>query len=106
MRALLVALLGLLFTPAQAAPPEGADQALAPWFNSLQTNNGSSCCSIADCRTYDYRGAVDHYQILYDGEWLDVPPGAVLARYDNPTGRAVACVFGGRVLCFIKASEV
>lgn len=86
-------------------PPADADPALAPWFKSLKTPSGGSCCDLADCRTYSYRTTGDHYEIDYDGKWLAVPPEAVLQRYDNPTGRAVACVFYGEVLCFVKASE-
>ena len=90
---------------ARGAPPENADSALAPWFQSLETPQGSSCCSIADCRNYPYRTAGDHYVIEYQGRELDVPSDAVLERYDNPTGRAVACVYNGTVLCFVRAAE-
>ncbi len=101
----------LLPIPSNGAPPPGADLTLAPWFESLQAPNGKSCCSIADCRPVSYRIAVDHYEVLAgrtdDGAdiWLAVSPDVVLQRYDNPTGRPVACILGGRVLCFVKAAE-
>lgn len=87
------------------APPEDARPEFADWFNSLRTATGGSCCSIADCRHYSYRTAGDHYEIDYNGQWLVVPNSALIPRYDNPTGRAVACVYSGSVLCFVKAAE-
>lgn len=96
-----------------SAPPPDADPALAPWFRSLTIpgTEGTSCCSIADCRPTSYRTKGDHYEVLagHDDQgaeiWLPVPPDRVLQRFDNPTGRAVACILGGQVLCFVKASE-
>lgn len=94
-------------------PPANADPSLAPWFQSLKIpgTDGVSCCSIADCRPTSYRTHGDHYEVLagHDDKgaeiWLPVPPDRVLQRFDNPTGRAVACILGGQVLCFVKASE-
>lgn len=105
LQGLIIATVALCSMLALAQPPEGADSSLAPWFQSLETKAGGPCCSIADCRNYAYRISGGHYEIDYNDEWLEVPEDAVLERYDNPTGRAVACVFAGRVLCFIKASE-
>jgi len=107
----LWAALVLLSLPSLGAPPENADPALAPWFQSLQSPNGKSCCSIADCRPVSYRVTGDHYEVLAGADdrghevWLAVAPDVVLERYDNPTGRPVACILGGRVLCFVRAAE-
>ncbi len=50
----------LAASPANAAPPENADPALAPWFQSLrQPETGMSCCDIADCRPTEYRTVGD-----------------------------------------------
>src|SRR5277367_3081477 len=97
----------LLFTPlataalALAKPPPGADGSLAPWFQSLaQPYTGYPCCSVADCRTVQYRAVADHFEAFIDrrtfgadapDSWVPVPPSNVLHRKDNPTGEAVVC---------------
>jgi hypothetical protein len=88
-----------------AAPPPNADPTLAPWFRSLQTKDGKSCCGEADCRRFPVHINGDHYWILYNGGWVVVPDEAVdHKRMDNPTGDYVACVVQNRqpvfVLCF------
>jgi hypothetical protein len=102
----LFALLAVLAPLAKGAPPENADPALAPWFRSLQGNDGVSCCSIADCRATDDRVKDGHYEALIAGAWIPVPDDKVLRRTDNPTGRAVVCWLPNRgVMCFIAGSE-
>jgi hypothetical protein len=55
---------------AVAAPPDSPDPALAPWFESLkQPGTGASCCSIADCRTVEFRQDRDGYEVFIDGRW-------------------------------------
>jgi hypothetical protein len=90
-----------------ARPPENADPALAPWFNSLrQPGTEVSCCSIADCRPTEYRTGRDGYEALIEGSWVAVPPDKVLRRVDNPTGRAVVCYLPGKgILCFVTPDE-
>jgi hypothetical protein len=92
---------------AQARPPEDADPALAPWFQSLrQPGSGVSCCSIADCRAADYRINNDRYEAYVAGAWRTVPPDRVLQRDDNPTGRAVVCWTPATgVMCFIRGPD-
>jgi hypothetical protein len=110
-------LAGLLFfvAPPRAAPPDNADQSLAPWFRSLRhPGTNQSCCDMADCRRVQYRSAGDHFQ-AYIGDdfprwsnaphaWVDVPNENVLHRADNPTGEGVACWFQGQILCFIEGN--
>ena len=81
---------------AVAAPPDSPDPALAPWFETPGT--GAPCCSIADCRTVEFRQDRDGYEVLIDGRWkmsnpfwLRVPPNRIIDRTDNPTNRAVVC---------------
>ena len=107
MRFILVALLFCNAT-AYAAPPEHVDYALAPWFQSLrQPGSGASCCSIADCRTTDYRTDGDGYEALIDNRWMVVPADKILQRTDNPTGRAVVCWTPQRgIMCFVRAAEI
>jgi hypothetical protein len=91
---------------AHATPPENADPALAPWFQSLQAPNGSSCCSMADCRMTEYRTNETGYEALIEGRWMTVPPDRVLERVGNPTGRAVVCYAPGMgILCFVRPAE-
>jgi hypothetical protein len=103
----LLILMLFLATPARAAPPENADPALSPWFQSLAVpGTGVSCCSIADCRPTDYRTVDDHYEALIEGNWTYIPPRKVLQRTDNPVGRAVVCWTKERgVMCFVRGSE-
>ena len=89
-----------------AAPPENADPALAPWFQSLQAPNGTSCCSNADCRVTDYRTSAAGYEALIDNRWIAVPRDRVLDHVSNPTGRAVVCYLPAMgILCFVRPSE-
>jgi hypothetical protein len=97
-----------------AAPPDSPDPALAPWFESLtQPGTGASCCSIADCRTVEFRQDRDGYEVLIDGRWkvsvpfwLRVPPHRIINRIDNPTNRAVVCYTPeAGILCFVRPSE-
>ena len=113
--ALLVALGGA----ARAAPPENADPALAPWFQSLEVpgTNHSSCCSQSDCRPVDYRVDNDYYEAILTPEqfaragimqsrWIRVPFDRILQRVDNPTGKAILCWQPGTgVLCFVRPDE-
>lgn len=96
------AALMLIASAAVGAPPENADPTLAPWFRSLaQPGTGISCCSLADCRPVDARITPSGYQIHVKDEWLTVPPEKILRGKENPTGKPVACVLNGQVLCFV-----
>jgi hypothetical protein len=99
---------------AVAAPPERPNPALVPWFESLkQRDTGASCCSIADCRTVEFRQDRDGYEVLIDGRWklsapfwLRVPPNRIIDRSDNPTGRGVVCFTPeAGILCFVRPPE-
>lgn len=106
-RTVLCAAAILAAASASAAPPEGFDPTLAPWFQSLrQPGTGTSCCSIADCRATDYRTNGDSYEAFIDDRWTIVPPDKVLQRADNPTGRAVVCWTPARgIMCFVRAAD-
>ena len=104
----VLALAALAGRSSEAAPPEGADATLAPWFESLkQPGSGVSCCSIADCRPVEYRLATNGYEALLDARWMRVPDDKILHGKPNPTGRAQLCrsPISGAILCFIPASE-
>ena len=108
--ALLAATISMLLASggiAAAAPPDNADPALAPWFQSLrQPGTGISCCSIADCRVTEYRTDEVGYEALIDDKWLSVPTDRILQHISNPTGRAIVCYHPGTgILCFVRPSE-
>jgi hypothetical protein len=95
---------------AAAHSPEDVDPAMAPWFRSLQQeDSGGSCCNEQDCHTVDLGRDLrieDGKYLIRDeeGGWLPVPPMQILHRYDNPTGKYVACIYQHRVLCFVQAA--
>jgi hypothetical protein len=103
-----------LSQPAVAAPPDRVDPALASWFENLkQPGTGASCCSIADCRTVDFRQDRDGYEVLIDGRWkmsvpfwLRVPSNRIIDKIDNPTNRAVVCFTPeAGILCFVRPAD-
>jgi hypothetical protein len=116
---LMLVVLVVITTPVQAAPPENANPALAPWFQSLEVpgTNHSSCCSQSDCRPVDYRISGDYYEALLTPEqfsragvlqprWIPVPFDRILQRVDNPTGKAILCWLPGMgVLCFVRPDD-
>src|SRR5258708_31145040 len=94
---------------ALAAPPDNRDPALGPWFESLkQPGSGAPCCSIADCRTTEFRQDRDGYEVLIDERWrlsapfwLPVPKSRIIDKSYNPTGAAVVCFTPeSGILCF------
>jgi hypothetical protein len=115
----------LVTLAASAHSPEDTDPAFAPWFQSLKYDSGKgwegSCCSDKDCITLkasdlkivegvggDANPSLreTHYEVK-DPEgptFLPVPMQHVLKRYDNPTGKVVACIVGHQVICLVKAS--
>jgi len=105
----------LLLSIGSAAHPPGAE--FADWFGSLKEPGtegkmgSTSCCSPEkDCQMTDYETDADgRYWITAEGERIQVPPGKILQRADNPTGRGIACLrhYDGHpvVRCFVRASE-
>jgi len=93
-----------------ARPPQGlpVDPVLHGWFESLkQPGSGYPCCSIADCRTTEYRMSATGYEVLLADGWVSVPEDRVLVGQTNPTGHAVVCraPVSDAILCFVPASE-
>jgi hypothetical protein len=104
-RLVLLALLLGLTTLARAAPPQDANPALAPWFESLERPDvGGSCCSISDCRRVQSRVGARGYEVLLDGAWVPVPPYRVVHR-ENPVGEAISCARGHVIICFVPPPE-
>ena len=107
-------LLSLLLSSALAAPPVGADPALAPFFQSLrQPLTGIPCCAAADCRNVEIRQGAQGLEAFIDrktfgpyapDEWRAVPPGVVIRDRANETGLPIACFHADMVLCFLPAT--
>jgi hypothetical protein len=99
-------LAALLAAPATAAPPENADPALAPWFQSLKApDTGVGCCGEADCRAEPWRLIEDRYEAYLDNRWVPIPEDKILQRTDNPLGHAITCHAGQRIFCFIRPAD-
>lgn len=108
-----LALFLLTTTAAMCAPPEGADPALAPYYQSLQQpGTGYLCCSLADCRNVETRDRDGHVEVFisakqfYHGpdDWVIVPDAVVLRGKENPTGQPIACFLAGEVRCFVPGT--
>jgi hypothetical protein len=132
MRTSLIAgVLVTLSSAVSAAPPIGADPALAPWYRSLDRpdfppHSGMPCCGQdTDCRELDEQDvkidADGNYEFFTrrgetvstfrDGRnmWVKVPTNKIGNR-ENPTGHDVACwaAIGpgdGFVYCFFPAAK-
>lgn len=104
----------ILFTvarPAFAAPPENADPALAPFFGGL-TLNGTSCCSISDCRGVPSRVGPGGWEAYISAEifpgaeesqWVEVPNDKIVRGKQHPYGTAAACWSPVRgIMCFTE----
>jgi hypothetical protein len=79
---------------AVARDPDGsrADDPLHKWFDSLASGKGL-CCSFADGVSiegvdWDSGGLDGGYRVRLKGEWIDVPPNAVV-KEPNRYGPAV-----------------
>lgn len=103
----LLALFLCLAPAASGHAPEGTDAAIAPWVRSLQQprTGGLSCCSEADCALARGVKIVDgvYWVTDGDGQRLRVDPGVILRNVNNQAGDYLACIHGGRVLCFVLA---
>lgn len=104
--ALVIAALGALARVAGAHDHSRPD--LTPWFDKLKSNAGALCCTgndgtrLADA---DWRSSKGGYQVFLDGDWRDVPEGAVVTE-PNLSGRTMVwprrSYLGGlRIICFM-----
>jgi hypothetical protein len=75
------------------------------WFKSVKSHAGIPCCDISDGHRTDYDMRVDKYWVPINGQWMMVPPEAVVEDSGNPTGDAVVWYteFNGNVYlrCFV-----
>jgi hypothetical protein len=63
------------------------------WFRSVLSPSGVHCCDIADGHRTDWEIRPAGYFIPNPmdptGEWIPVPPGAVVHNAGNPIGEAI-----------------
>lgn len=78
------------------------------WFKSVKSQHGVPCCDIADGHRTDYDMRKDQYWVPINGNWMPVPPDAVLDTVGNPVGDAVVwySIYGDHVVirCFVPGS--
>ena len=117
VRGLAIVSLLLLTASASAEPPNNTnpDSPLGKWYKSLRYQNESGvsipCCSISDCRPVEARHIANHWEILLEKRWRQVPQSRVLKQY-NMDGRPIACIgnaFGDAfytdIRCFVPPPE-
>jgi hypothetical protein len=84
------------------------DPAFAAWFTSLMRPDGMGlCCNQVDCDCaveWDIRDGVYWVRLPSMPEALPVDPKYILKRYDNPTGKVVACEIAGQIRCMVGAA--
>jgi hypothetical protein len=84
------------------------DDATRQWFDGLQNQRRVPCCSTADgtrVEDADWRRDADGgYSVRLNGEWIAVPPDA-LVTVPNRVGYAVVWIWQGRIQCFMRGVE-
>lgn len=89
--ALVLGILGYWMMP--AAAHDHSRPGLNDWYPTLRSPAGSPCCDgpsvdavhLADV---DWESRDGRYRVRIDGQWIDVPPGAVLTG-PNRDGRTL-----------------
>ncbi len=81
------------------------------WFKSVKSKMGVPCCDIADGHRTDFDIKGEHYWVPIDGNWMQVPPEAVVHNSGNPTGDAVVWYTkfpqsGVHIRCFVPGGGV
>jgi len=89
-----------------------ANAPLKYWFDNLTSGKGK-CCSFADgfsVGDVDWDTEDGHYRVLLHGEWINVPPSAVVNE-PNKFGAAVVWPYLDRdgqtqIRCFLPGAGV
>ena len=89
--------IGVLISTAAAAFDNGqwndVPDDVRSWFKSVLSPSGVHCCDIADGHRTDWEVRPAGYFIPNPmdptGEWIPVPPGAVVHNAGNPVGEAI-----------------
>jgi hypothetical protein len=75
-----------------------------PYTNWMRPDTGGSCCNDQDCRQATARFNGNGWEVMLEGQWVDVPPGRVLdpKKTENPDGMHHVCVSPQRhIYCFM-----
>lgn len=79
--------------------------AVRSWFHDVKSPHGIPCCDIADGHRTDFRMRQNQYWVPINGNWMPVPPDAVLNNVGNPIGDAIVwySAYGDQVIirCFV-----
>jgi len=68
------------------------------------TEEGWSCCNESDCHVSNsVRMVNNHYEVLEDFKWYEVPVKAV-RPYESPDGLSHTCFYAGQVRCFVPGN--
>ncbi len=80
------------------------------WFKGVTASNGVPCCDISDGHRTEYDVREGAYWVPIEGQWMAVPPHAIIRDRGNPVGEAVVWYVhhrGGIVIsCFVPADAV
>ena len=68
----------------------GHSQFHQAFYSKLTRKDGGSCCNQMDCRPTQSRMIGDHYEVMVDGEWVQVPNDTIL-RVTAPDRGAHVC---------------
>jgi len=75
------------------------------WFKSVKSPKGVPCCDISDGHRTDYDIREGAYWVPIEGEWRQVPDGAVILDAGNPVGEAIVWYVHHRgsivISCFV-----
>ena len=102
----------LLASPALARDDgRYAQSPLKGWFEGLKDKNGAGCCSTSDglrLEDVDWEVREGHYRVRIEGEWVEVPPDALIESA-NLAGPAIVWPFKSatgktHVRCFIPGA--
>lgn len=65
------------------------------WLRSLHAQNGAWCCTGSDVNfDVEWESHEGHYRVRIEGQWWDVPDGAVI-NAPNRIGRTMVWMNGG-----------
>jgi hypothetical protein len=111
-------ILMIAFALALASPAPGRDDGrygqspLKPWFDGLKSRDGVSCCSNADglrLEDPEWEQTPAGFRVKLDGEWWEVPDGALIT-VPNRVGYAMVwpAFDGGKLIirCFRPGSAI
>lgn len=75
-----------------------------PYTRWQRPDTGGSCCNNYDCRQASARYNGKGWEVLLEGQWVEVPPGRVLdpMKHKNPDGMHHVCVSPAHhIFCFM-----